>query len=130
MILYSFSSSENPPLAEIGGKAQSLLQGSQAGLPVPPGFILPVQFFSNWNAELKSSAEWAAFSRANNDGELRTACEALKARAMQLVLSDEQKSALQQALTELPTANLFAVRSSSPEEDLEGSSFAGGYETI
>ena len=29
----------------------------------------------------------------------------------------------------MPIARFFAVRSSSPEEDLEGASFAGGYET-
>ncbi len=134
MILYSFSGSETPRLSEVGGKAQSLLQGSKAGLPVPPGFVLPVQFFSAWFDELKSSAEWNAFeSSAKPDATfeaLRRACDDLKVKALQLVLSEDQQVALGNALKDFSSTNLFAVRSSSPEEDLEGSSFAGGYETI
>jgi pyruvate,water dikinase len=130
MILYSFPGSQTAPLSEIGGKALSLLRGSQAGLPVPPGFVLPVQFFSIWNEELKSSIEWAAFIAASTTDELRKTCEALKNRAKQLKLSGAQKSVLDEALNDFPADSLFAVRSSSPEEDLEGSSFAGGYETI
>ncbi|MBS1955324.1 MAG: hypothetical protein JST89_14160 [Cyanobacteria bacterium SZAS-4] len=130
MILYSFSGSETPQLAEVGGKAQSLLKGFKAGLPVPPGFILPVQFFSAWIDQLKSSEEWQAFEAANAPDALREACDDLKAKAMQLVLSDAQKVALQSAVKDFSSTDLFAVRSSSPEEDLEGSSFAGGYETI
>lgn len=130
MIVYSFSGSETPRLAEVGGKAQSLLKGSKAGLPVPPGFILPVQFFSAWIEELKSSAEWKAFEASATPEALRKSCDDLKAKAMQLVLSTEQKVAVENALKDFSSTNLFAVRSSSPEEDLEGSSFAGGYETI
>lgn len=130
MILYSFSGSETPRLAEVGGKALSLLKGSKAGLPVPPGFILPVQFFSTWFDELKSSSEWKAFKTADTPDALRRACDDLKSKAMQFVLSAEQQGALENALKDFSSTNLFAVRSSSPEEDLEGSSFAGGYETI
>ena len=49
-----------------------------------------------------------------------------------LELTEEQKNALNEALKAFREQNhghLFAVRSSSPEEDLEGASFAGGYET-
>ncbi|CAN5399035.1 phosphoenolpyruvate synthase [soil metagenome] len=130
MILYSFSDTQNRPLAEIGGKAQSLLKGSKAGLPVPPGFILPVQFFSTWIDELKASPEWNAFEHSRSADAVRKSCHDLKEKAMQLVLSDQQKNALEPALNNFSSTNLFAVRSSSPEEDLEGSSFAGGYETI
>lgn len=134
MILYSFaptaSSSQHPPLSEIGGKAHSLLRGSQAGLPVPPGFILPVQFFSDWIAALKSTEEWKSFIAAKTAEDLQSTCEALKEKASRLELTDEQTRALDQSLKEFPAETLFAVRSSSPEEDLEGSSFAGGYETI
>lgn len=41
-----------------------------------------------------------------------------------------QKQSIDEALGSFAENTLFAVRSSSPEEDLEGSSFAGGYETI
>ena len=35
-----------------------------------------------------------------------------------------------EAVEKMDSAIMFAVRSSSPEEDLIGASFAGGYETI
>jgi pyruvate,water dikinase len=48
------------------------------------------------------------------------------------MLSDAQQSSLNEGLAEmnLPEGTLFAVRSSSPEEDLENASFAGAYETV
>jgi phosphohistidine swiveling domain-containing protein len=47
-----------------------------------------------------------------------------------LAFTKEQKHDLAAALEKFPPDTLFAIRSSSPEEDLEGSSFAGGYETV
>lgn len=119
-----------PSLAEVGGKAFSLLKGSEANLPVPPGTILPVQFFEQWFAELKATETWSHFLGATTDNELRRACDDLKLKASQLNFSDEQKTALSTVLSDFAPPTLFAVRSSSPEEDLEGASFAGGYETV
>ena len=53
----------------------------------------------------------------------------MKARCSALQLTATQRDALDEALRAFPEDGLFAVRSSSPEEDLEGSSFAGEYET-
>lgn len=127
---YDFSSSFFPPISEIGGKALSLLKGHQQGLPVPPGFILPVAFFSEWFTQLKSTREWVEFNSATDDAALNEKCRALKALALRYSLTDRQKAILEDALRTFQSDALFAVRSSSPEEDLEGSSFAGGYETI
>ncbi len=54
----------------------------------------------------------------------------LKAKAADLIYSEEQKAIIMTILSELKGIDLYAVRSSSPEEDLAGASFAGGYETI
>jgi pyruvate,water dikinase len=56
-------------------------------------------------------------------------CHVVKAMAEGMSFDDKQKAAFDHALAGLP-GDLFAVRSSSPEEDLEGASFAGMYETL
>ncbi|MCW5824065.1 MAG: hypothetical protein KIT34_14770 [Cyanobacteria bacterium TGS_CYA1] len=124
-------------LSQVGGKGYSLIAGSASGLPVPPGFVLTVSFFSSWLEELKKSEEWKQFlqSANANNGDLDKKCAKLKKLASKLTLSAEQKETLEKALSQIPfegsyKGKQYAVRSSSPEEDLEGSSFAGGYETI
>jgi len=47
-----------------------------------------------------------------------------------LKFTNEKAELVQSAFGKLNTEKLLAVRSSSPEEDLEGASFAGGYKTI
>lgn len=115
-------------LASVGGKGFSLIRGSQSGLPVPPGFILSVEFFRPWLDELKLSAAWAEFQVAGAD--LPSACKSLKGVAALLKFNQKQLASIEQPLERFKTEALFAVRSSSPEEDLDGASFAGGYETI
>ena len=53
--------------------------------------------------------------------------DAAKAAAIQYKFTDEQCDILSEATQMLTQSgvNLFAVRSSSPEEDLDGASFAG-----
>ena len=107
----------------------SLIEGESHGLPVPAFFILPVSFFVSWTQQLKKSKEWAGFLKAK-DEDLQKACDALKHAALRSAFTSEQEGELQKNLEMLADDQLLAVRSSSPEEDLEGSSFAGGYETI
>lgn len=120
---------ELPALNQVGGKGWSLMRMAQAGLAVPPGLVLGVDFFAAWIDELQATPEWQAFLAANAS-QLGAACDALKARAAGLKLADEQRRALAGLMTAFAPDALFAVRSSSPEEDLEGASFAGAYETV
>ena len=128
---FLFSSPEFPLLDQAGGKALALSQMTRAGLPVPPGFVLSVAFFAPWLRMLQTLPAWAALAGAAGDellqaaGALQQACRALQFTEQQ---HDELRRALQ-ALSAISPARLFAVRSSSPEEDLDGASFAGGYET-
>jgi len=126
---YSFTTANKPTLAQVGGKGLSLIEGVRAGLPVPPGFVLTVDFFEPWLEKLKKTAAWNHFLNAT-DKTLPFTCNQLKKQAMLFSLNEYQKRALQSALRQFGDDTLFAVRSSSPNEDLEGASFAGGYESI
>lgn len=128
MEIYGFPGTRDAPLNEVGGKGWSLIQTSAVGLPVPPGYVLPVSFFVPWLVRIKNSDAWQYYL-CNLEGNLARACSQLKEMAYGLQFSDRQKVALARITSDAPAA-LWAVRSSSPEEDLEGSSFAGGYETI
>ncbi|HIM14950.1 MAG TPA: hypothetical protein EYM31_04220 [Acidobacteria bacterium] len=103
----------------------------KAGLPVPPGAVLTTNFFAPWFDEIQASATWTALADATPDkwatlcNELMGLCPALPLTATQWqALTDLRKN-----LSALGDDMLFAVRSSSPEEDLASASFAGGYET-
>ena len=52
--------------------------------------------------------------------------------ANKLEFSESQKKEISESFEKNtnPSTKFFAVRSSSPEEDLEGASFAGGYKTV
>lgn len=105
------------------------MESSNAGLPVPPGTILTVHFFEPWMAALKNTEAWQVFLKADSEG-LETVASNLKKAAQAFIFTKEQEGALSEILTSTNAASLFAVRSSSPNEDLSGASFAGGYETV
>ncbi len=127
--VYLFPSQDKATLSEVGGKGLSLMTVSKEGLPVPPGFIVTTTFFKPWLLQLKTTDAWSHFLGAKED-ELEKACDALKIEALRFSFSNEQQQELSKYIKQSSQETLFAVRSSSPEEDLEGSSFAGGYETI
>jgi phosphohistidine swiveling domain-containing protein len=131
-LLYPFLTDETPGLEQVGGKAMSLISMTEHGLPVPSGFVLTVAFFQPWLDLVVASAEWSQVL-GNAPQDLEQNCGAVKARCMDLNLDAERHEILARALASLDTAGqprLFAVRSSSPDEDLEELSFAGGYETV
>jgi len=127
--VYLFPGEAKATLPEVGGKGLSLMESAHAGLPVPGGFILTVHFFDEWISALKYTAAWKHFLQAPDD-KLQHACDELKTAASAFHFTVEQEKALAEALSKFPHEALFAARSSSPNEDLEGASFAGGYETV
>jgi len=127
--IYSLTLSDsNVSISQVGGKGLSLIDCSNAGFPVPPGFVLSVAFFESWLENTKNTSEWKAFTQNPS----KDACDALKAQCIKLKLDARQQQELNGALhTNFQNDQnlLVAVRSSSPEEDLTQASFAGGYET-
>jgi len=122
----------------------SLWRMSTAGVAVPNGFILTTTFFEKWFETLKTKPAWQNMLEScsgydpDDQGKIQAlhdACEAAKVASQRLVLDDEQCTAVSNALQGMQTStqgpmSFVAVRSSSPEEDLAGMSFAGGYETV
>ena len=127
----SFPGAEQTTLTQVGGKGYSLIRMVEAGLPVPPGAVLTTEFFEPWFDEIKASTTWPALAEAAPD-KWATLCNELKGLGLAFPLTGTQRQALEglsKNLAALGDNVRFAVRSSSPEEDLASASFAGGYET-
>ncbi len=127
-MIHPFSTTPTPALGQVGGKARSLIEATAAGFNVPAGFALDVDFFQPWLDEVRAGSAWQAFLDSGDD-DTRAACDDVKAACASLTLTDARQAAVNEAMATLNAEHCFAVRSSSPEEDLAGTSFAGGYET-
>jgi pyruvate,water dikinase len=130
-VMLPFPGTSHAPIEQVGGKAHSLIRLTANGHVVPPGLVLTSRFFAPWIEQIIASAAWQSLQNAS--AEQRPAlCELLKQHAVGLPLNDIQRramDAMRHQLAELTSSVLFAVRSSSPQEDLLGASFAGGYAT-
>lgn len=125
-MIYNFASEQVPALSQVGGKAKALIEMTKAGFRVPEGFVLSADFFKEWIQDIKKTEHWNQFL----DSPTKKNCDKLKKEAMGLPFTQDQNKVLYKKLDLLSSKDLFAVRSSSPEEDLKDTSFAGQYETI
>jgi pyruvate,water dikinase len=129
---YLIYGKEQPLLREVGGKGHSLIKMAGSGLPVPPGFILTTEFFRPWFDFIRKQKEWGEFQGSRPE-EFSSRCLAVKNLCANLSFHRDQKALIEEGFKEVGASEdnlFFAVRSSSPEEDLEGASFAGEYETV
>ena len=119
----------------VGGKAASLARLRGAGFPVPEADLLTTHFFTRWIETVASTPEWRDISALLVDadgsmtGEVETLCTALKATASRLDMDIDQRKTIDE-VADRAGSGVLAVRSSSPEEDLAGASFAGLYESV
>lgn len=129
--IYKFNEKASPKISEVGGKAYSLIKMSQANFPVPDGFVCSQSFFQEWMKVIKKTDEWKNLQKALvADEDIRKYTEKIKKIIKSFKFTKEQVEALNPVLSEFPNQSVYAVRSSSPEEDLSGSSFAGMYKTF
>jgi pyruvate,water dikinase len=127
--------------SRVGGKASSLatLFGTE-GLKsrVPKAYALTVDFFAPWIEELKTTNDFESLSQTMN-GSMMAAqkdqqavasslCAKLRDSSHGLALSEVQSETIRSLVSEMK-GTLAAVRSSAPEEDGSGASFAGVFET-
>ena len=137
-IIIALNSKRLPEITEVGGKGYSLIKLNSLNLTIPNGIVLTVGFFNDWINKIKSSNIYREFyellQKDKNSNECPLILNKLKEWCLNnLSLDKENKQEIEQNLkTIFPNEYdklLYAVRSSSPEEDLSGASFAGNYET-
>ncbi len=106
-------------LQELGGKALALLWLEQAGLPVPPWFVISPPAFK------------ASLTREQVDALSSERVERVKTELLSLTPSDEILREVADALRDLSCdGSRFAVRSSAVDEDGSQHSFAGQLDTF
>ncbi|KFI08671.1 hypothetical protein JN27_02910 [Massilia sp. BSC265] len=112
-----------------GGKAYSLHLLACAGFQVPAAQVLTTGFFAPWIAQLDGMPAWNALIRAAQD-DWPAHCAELQAALETLAWTPAQARVLDGLMRRHAARDgeaRFAVRSSSPEEDLDTASFAGIY---
>lgn len=111
-----------------GGKAYSLDLLARAGFEVPAALVLTTEFFAPWIVQVGAMPAWQALTRAPQaDWALR--CADMRAALEALEWTPAQAGTLEALASQHlgRGRGRFAVRSSSPEEDLDNASFAGVY---
>ncbi|ORX64347.1 hypothetical protein BCR32DRAFT_287136 [Anaeromyces robustus] len=129
--IISLNSKDLANISQVGGKGYSLIKLSSLNLNVPPGIILTVDFFEDWIKKIKNSDLYKKLIIQLNDN--NNDCQSLLNKIknwcinnLNLSLTDKQdiENYLKKLFPDDYNKILYAVRSSSPEEDLLGASFA------
>jgi rifampicin phosphotransferase len=114
-----------------GGKGANLARLTQAGFPVPEGFVLTAAAYEAFAGQARPLLARAAREFAFDDpARLEQQCAALGEELGRLPLPAEAHDTLKRVLADFPEQVAFSVRSSATTEDLGGAAFAGQHETF
>ena len=136
--IFTLNSKILPEISEVGGKGYSLIKLSSLNLIVSNRIVLAVDFFHDWINNIKNSNLYNQFYELLQKDINSNECPLILNNSKEWCLSNlkldqESKQEIEQNLKNIFPDDydklLYAVRSSSPEEDLSGASFAGNYET-
>jgi pyruvate,water dikinase len=124
-------------VAIAGGKGANLGELTQAGIPVPPGFVITAQTYKQFINETEIFDEIMEILDAldvNNNQELQQAARKIKSIINETEVPDDIKTIIKEAYNALchriGKENAFvAIRSSATAEDLPEASFAGQQDT-
>ncbi|WP_251329626.1 phosphoenolpyruvate synthase [Haloplanus pelagicus] len=120
-------------LGTVGGKAASLGELTEAGLPVPPGFVVTADTYRTFIEEAGIDEE--LFEAVDVDSEDSAALAAGHERAHELITGTDVPASVREEILDayrsIGDGEAFvAVRSSATAEDLPDASFAGQQETF
>ncbi len=116
-----------------GGKGASLGEMTQAGIPVPPGFVVTASAFEHFIAETNLGAEIESIL-GTVDSRVTESVERASEKIQELILNDARaipkdiESEIQAAFGTLG-AEFVAVRSSATAEDSAAAAWAGQLDT-
>ena len=119
-------------LKSVGGKGSSLGEMSQAGVPVPPGFVVTVSAYFKFLEEndlqgtIRESLKGLDY---NNSGELSGVANKIRKAFLAANMPQDVIDSIENAYGEMGEG-LVAVRSSGTAEDLPEASFAGQQDTF
>ncbi|MFQ5888107.1 MAG: PEP/pyruvate-binding domain-containing protein, partial [Candidatus Hydrothermarchaeales archaeon] len=121
-----------------GGKGANLGEMTQAGLPVPPGFVITSKTYEEFLKEtgiFENIMEILGKTDVHNTRELQNASKDLRALIEDTPIPSDIKKLIRDQYRKLcdsagNTDEFVAVRSSATAEDLPGASFAGQQETF
>ncbi len=140
-IVYWFNELDKGSLSIAGGKGANLGEMTQAGFPVPPGFVVSAQSYHSF----MQGSRLEALVKVKTDGlnpednkKLQQAGEDIRQAIMAQNVPQDIRAEIVRAYNKMcgvnyiPSGNdevLVAVRSSATAEDLPDASFAGQQET-
>lgn len=137
--IYWFSEVGKSDIAKVGGKGANLGEMTQAGFPVPPGFIVSAAAYQHF---LKKSGILVKIKKLlkNLDPENSKKLQQTALKIQKLIINQELPSDLKKAIADYyqklsaqilsKSLPLVAVRSSATAEDLPNASFAGQQATF
>src|SRR5262245_14115703 len=131
-LVATFAALDKGDLARVGGKGANLVELTQAGFPVPPGFCVTTLAFKEFLSGAGDTAELFARLEALDPEDteaVRRLGEEMRSRLRQAPIPDEVARAVEAAWTDAGAGHAYAVRSSATAEDLPGASFAGQQDT-
>jgi pyruvate,water dikinase len=118
-------------LALVGGKGANLGEMVNAGIPVPPGFIVTVEGYFHFleKADLRGEIERLLSPLDPNDSQL---LQKVSAKIKEAILTAEMPQEIAQGIEDAyaKLGGFVAVRSSATAEDLAEASFAGQQRTF
>ncbi|HUV71946.1 MAG TPA: phosphoenolpyruvate synthase [Clostridia bacterium] len=134
--IYWFSEIDKDDVALVGGKGANLGEMTQAGIPVPPGFIVSSSAYFHFIKENNLLDKIKEYLKATDKNRPETYAEASE-KVKKLILSSPIPKEISQEVIKaylklggLLKHPLVAVRSSATAEDLPEASFAGQQSTF
>ncbi len=115
-----------------GGKGASLGEMTQAGIPVPPGFVILADAFERFITETKLIAEIDAILETVDHREMHTvehASETIQGLILHAEMPVDLRKQIEDSFVELDT-EFVAVRSSATAEDGAEAAWAGQLDTF
>jgi len=128
-----FKDIDSTSLGIAGGKGANLGEMTKAGFPVPPGFIINTDAYSdfvNSYSEMDLIYNKLKNIKSEDLDEVRKTGKLIRETIEKIDIPKQLKNEVSERLKEFGEDNYFAVRSSATAEDLPGASFAGQQDTF